>query len=75
VVARQAAFRATATIVNAFCECSPGKEVNSFKNNKLHASAQQMPRGVERVRDILGATADAWMDRWLDTVDRYVRSV
>jgi hypothetical protein len=28
----------------------------------VHDSAQQIPRGMERVRDVLGATADAYID-------------
>jgi hypothetical protein len=27
----------------------------------LHAAAQQLPRCMERVRDVLGATADAYI--------------
>jgi hypothetical protein len=49
MVARHAVFRATATLLNALRECSPGEELHNLKNRVLHASSQQLPRGMERV--------------------------
>jgi hypothetical protein len=40
----------------------PRLKVSYVNQYHFHDSAQQIPRGMERVRDVLGATADAYID-------------
>jgi hypothetical protein len=55
MVARKAALRATATIANALSEYSPNRKAKNFTNNLFDATALQLPHGMERIHDILGA--------------------